>query len=351
MEELVPQYPEPRRAAADEEENSTGTWIDDTHWQCYCPLRENRRSAVLPYCATCDANRPSQQRAAATSAAAPSPATHRAATTSADYGSFTDTARRQRETQHRRRLTAQANDAGGSRTFHHTAAHSAQQQMGAGATQAGHAAHSEQQQGAGVQQRPPFRTAAEILALLQEEEEQQGEAVQQRAARQGWREQMHEEEEEEQPTWSARPGERVGQFDDGTYYQLSAPTAEQQGARLRGARDTLRAQAPFVRDPMADQVRHGQQAQRRSAQHAPNHLGDCRGVASVRFAEEIAYRVSRAPARRVGYCRRNTCECCAPIAGRANWCSCIAVQDGLCRRCWLDLYVGTTFEAGQFYHP
>lgn len=76
---------------------------------------------------------------------------------------------------------------------------------------------------------------------------------------------------------------------------------------------------------------------------------DCRGFASKHFPDQVAFSVGRVGSRRVGYCIRNTCECCAPRAGA--WCSCLAVKDGLCRRCWYDHYKGPSVLEKQFWWP
>lgn len=83
--------------------------------------------------------------------------------------------------------------------------------------------------------------------------------------------------------------------------------------------------------------------------------GDCRGEASWEKAAERYWLADRRDSLHEGYCRRTTCECCAQTKdekaatgfwGR-RWCSCKAVQDGLCRRCWLDEFRG--YEGRQQY--
>ena len=92
--------------------------------------------------------------------------------------------------------------------------------------------------------------------------------------------------------------------------------------------------------------------------NAPAHYADCRGVAGLIVPDQMFWRVARVPVRKEGYCRRNTCECCAPEpraeggpSHGGNWCSCRAIQDELCRRCWIDFHVGRTWEANRFYEP
>lgn len=77
---------------------------------------------------------------------------------------------------------------------------------------------------------------------------------------------------------------------------------------------------------------------------------ECRGVASVYVEEQRAMNRLRYRGRHVlGYCRRNTCECCEQIPGpKGNWCGCVAVQDGLCRRCWLDFYCGIDSHKSEY---
>ena len=81
------------------------------------------------------------------------------------------------------------------------------------------------------------------------------------------------------------------------------------------------------------------------------HDKDCRGVASVRFPEQIRWNVARVPVLRQGYCRRNTCQCCSPAGAEGHWCSCKARRDGLCRRCWLDYWVDFLAQKGQYWGP
>jgi hypothetical protein len=84
---------------------------------------------------------------------------------------------------------------------------------------------------------------------------------------------------------------------------------------------------------------------------------DCRGVASKKVEEMARHKVMRVTARKEGYCRRNTCECCmlhppaADGVGRGQWCSCRAVLDGLCKRCWLDYHGGRATWGSQYWGP
>ena len=83
---------------------------------------------------------------------------------------------------------------------------------------------------------------------------------------------------------------------------------------------------------------------------------DCRGCASIDDAAQARHLAVRVPQRKLGYCRRNTCECCAPHApwvgaGAGQWCSCLAVDDGLCRRCWMDYYGGPATWKSQYWGP
>ena len=78
---------------------------------------------------------------------------------------------------------------------------------------------------------------------------------------------------------------------------------------------------------------------------------DCRGVASVLYASQIRWNVARVPALRQGYCRRNTCQCCSQTGAEGHYCSCKARRDGLCRRCWLDYYVGIDSKVGHYWGP
>ncbi len=69
---------------------------------------------------------------------------------------------------------------------------------------------------------------------------------------------------------------------------------------------------------------------------------DCRGLASLRNPEQARWKVDRVPGHKKGYCRRTSCECCAPQPARGGeqMCSCRAQQDGFCQRCWYDYYCG-----------
>jgi hypothetical protein len=84
---------------------------------------------------------------------------------------------------------------------------------------------------------------------------------------------------------------------------------------------------------------------------------DCRGCASKNVPSMARHKVVRVPTRKEGYCRRNTCECCAPHAQahpgarEGQWCSCLAVHDGLCRRCWLDYHGGPATWKSQYWGP
>ena len=91
---------------------------------------------------------------------------------------------------------------------------------------------------------------------------------------------------------------------------------------------------------------------------------DCHGVAGKKFgSREERNKVYRVPARKEGFCRRTTCECCAPrpalghdgtdrVFMNGHWCSCMAIKDGLCRRCYLDhYYVGGTEREHNVYYP
>jgi len=83
---------------------------------------------------------------------------------------------------------------------------------------------------------------------------------------------------------------------------------------------------------------------------------DCCGIASVSRGQQIRWRVWRVPTLKEGYCRRNTCECCAREEERfeqgGNWCSCLAVKDGLCRRCWIDWQLGCHYpDNTQYFGP
>ena len=92
----------------------------------------------------------------------------------------------------------------------------------------------------------------------------------------------------------------------------------------------------------------------------PPVTGDCRGLASKYVAHQCAHRVTRVAERHVGYCKREYCECCGPRAEPLGttgafqtyvYCSCLAVSDGLCKRCWLDRFYGMTRNAGQYWGP
>ena len=113
----------------------------------------------------------------------------------------------------------------------------------------------------------------------------------------------------------------------------------------------------------AERVHHKEEQQRRvnRGRHGdkpPTHWAhtvcdtDCRGVASKSVPAQARFKVERVREFRAGYCARNTCECCAPpeVAG-GHWCSCLAVQDGLCRRCWYDYYVGKDHLRGAYWGP
>jgi len=77
---------------------------------------------------------------------------------------------------------------------------------------------------------------------------------------------------------------------------------------------------------------------------------DCRGIASVLRPQQVRWRVWRVPSLRDGYCCRNTCECCAPEEEGGNWCGCRAVQDNLCRKCWIDWHSGTSYHGNMDYY-
>ena len=92
----------------------------------------------------------------------------------------------------------------------------------------------------------------------------------------------------------------------------------------------------------------------------PPATGDCRGLASKYVPHQCAHRVSRVRERHAGYCKREFCECCAPTAEPVGntgafqqyiYCSCLAVSDGLCKRCWLDHYYGMASSGGQYWGP
>ena len=88
-------------------------------------------------------------------------------------------------------------------------------------------------------------------------------------------------------------------------------------------------------------------------------MPNCRGKAAKDLLCKRAHNVERVSELRQGYCRRKTCECCAPpevvfregdpmadhrrraLEQQFSWCSCLAVRDGFCRRCWLDFYRDT----------
>jgi len=78
---------------------------------------------------------------------------------------------------------------------------------------------------------------------------------------------------------------------------------------------------------------------------------------------ENVYKVFRMVKRDPRRCRRNTCECCAPLmvpmqggapgqeVALGHWCSCLAERDGFCRRCWIDYYMekGKEEEKREIY--
>jgi hypothetical protein len=88
---------------------------------------------------------------------------------------------------------------------------------------------------------------------------------------------------------------------------------------------------------------------------------DCRGVASKEVSEQIEFKVPRVRERKQGYCRRRYCECCAPhmepsavneaVMEKYEWCSCLAVKNGLCRRCWIDFFEGIQVEHNLYTGP
>lgn len=104
-------------------------------------------------------------------------------------------------------------------------------------------------------------------------------------------------------------------------------------------------------------------------QGPPAHLQqgeDCRGLSAhlVPLSVAAQNKVFRDPERRAGMCRRDTCECCAPVPARGytdeagrqlylpqHWCSCAAVVEGLCRRCWLDLHGPKEKFPNQYWGP
>jgi hypothetical protein len=126
------------------------------------------------------------------------------------------------------------------------------------------------------------------------------------------------------------------------------------------AREERWRRAP-VGNPQGEIIRHGDRAPPQLKQEAGEWTHDandtdCRGVASKVMASQFYHKAQRVPELKEGYCRRNTCECCAPeydvARGRGgNMCSCRAHQDGLCRRCWLDFFRGKEVEHNQYYGP
>ena len=139
--------------------------------------------------------------------------------------------------------------------------------------------------------------------------------------------------------------------------ELANATAVQKGEAARNHRIAVWEAAPKLGMGAQERLTYrdngGQPA---DPSGAPPCFWDCRGVASKVFAHEVAGKVWRVPQRRAGYCRRNTCECCAPVnmargGSTGNWCSCLAKADGLCRRCWLDHHVGKEYQTGCYWTP
>jgi len=145
-------------------------------------------------------------------------------------------------------------------------------------------------------------------------------------------------------------------------------------ARLEGYLDTHAQQlaeerrAVWQSAPLYTQQEQWERTQRRTpGRNVPNALGvwnnlpvlhdpqECRGVASRYNTEQARFRVERVPSMRHGYCTRSTCECCAPISGavsgRPQFCSCRAVEDELCKRCWLDKWGSYLVAHNQYWGP
>jgi len=115
-----------------------------------------------------------------------------------------------------------------------------------------------------------------------------------------------------------------------------------------------------AREPTdTESVRWGKHncAQPRSIHDFGEHVyEDCTGVASKYERVQVYHKIRRVDVLKVGYCRQNTCECCGPATpargGKGgNFCACRAVVDNLCRRCWIDRYMGKDVEKDQYYGP
>ena len=133
----------------------------------------------------------------------------------------------------------------------------------------------------------------------------------------------------------------------------SRPNGEELAARYEQWRAAPKASASDL-----PTVRHGAYAAVAAGERPPV-SADCRGIASKQIDSRAGkLKTYRMPHRKSGYCRRSTCECCALIPGEGaseviggHWCSCKAKADGLCRRCWVDYFLGKEAEPNVFHDP
>ena len=128
-------------------------------------------------------------------------------------------------------------------------------------------------------------------------------------------------------------------------------------------RHALWMDAPLVADQNAGRIMRDERALVEAPVIEEPLPCDCHGMTSKRVGTiEEVNKVYRVAVRKEGYCRRNTCECCAPLPdgmhqhakteqGFHHWCSCRAVSDELCWRCWVDFNRGRQSDRNRFLLP
>ncbi len=186
-----------------------------------------------------------------------------------------------------------------------------------------------------------FTSATEVLAKQREDQAKKAAANAESAA---------QAEQGGGNPWDVPPPDRIAEF------LITRPN----GANLMARYEEWKAAPELPRDA-APTVTHFERA-KTAQEPAMDRAFDCRGVASKQVGSIAEMnKTYRMPARKAGYCRRTTCECCAPIPdpdrpGKnyvAHSCSCCAVLSGMCKRCYLDWCApaGHMQEHNVYYGP
>ena len=313
-----------------------GEWIDNNHWLCNCRWDDNRRAAVVDGCPTCHLERPEwnaqqlqQQQLQLLQQQLQQ-----------QQQQQQQVQQQQQQQQQLQQLQQQLQQL----------QQQQQQQQAAGWSRFADTPEPPRAEGARAADEPPyFAQAAAMVAALAAPAATSAAAPgpARPPARCIW----------PLPRPSAQPSPWISASAVAVPMASAPAETEEMAERAQAWRDAPLYRGSAPRITRGDESSGPRLTERDWEQQADENDTDCRGVASKFVAVQARHKVMRVTARKEGYCRRSTCECCAPHpeAGpgmsRGQWCSCRAVLDGLCRRCWLDYHGGQATWKSQYWGP